>query len=222
MTKQDLEQMAAQGEGLQIEFKHRLPESQRIAREITALGNTCGGHLLIGVTDEGILSGVKDPEEELFALNRALKKHCTPQIVYAHEKVNISRTRSVVVIEIPVSHHRPHYVQEFNPWTKSVFVRFEDRCIEASDEARKLMRGVSNSDDILIQLGDKERLLLKHLEQRGKITVSSFTKCAKIHRGRASRMIVRMTRARILIHHIDVGEDYFTSGAALNSDLTER
>jgi len=218
MTKKDLEKMAAQGEGLYIEFKHCLPESERIAREVTALGNTRGGFMLIGVTDDGQLSGVKDPEEELFALNTALKKHCTPEINFKYEKVKVSRTRSVVAIEIPMSSDRPHYVQELGSKNRLVFVRFEDMCVEASHEARKLMRQYSNPDNVLIQLGDKERLLLRHLDQMGRVTVKSFSKCARIHPGRASRIIVRMTRARILIHHIDVQEDFFTPGIALTSE----
>jgi len=219
MTKQDLEKMTAQGEGLHLEFKHRLPESERIAREVTALGNTHGGHLLIGVTDDGKLSGVKDPDEELFALNRALKKHCSPEINFKHEKIKVSRTRAVVVIKIPVSLDRPHYVEGSNPWNRSVFVRLKDMCVEASNEARKLMKELTNSENVLIQLGDKERLLLKHLEQMGTVTVKSFSKYARIHPGRASRMIVRMTRANILVHHIDVQEDYFTQGTALTEGL---
>jgi len=219
MTKQDLEQMTVQGEGLHIEFKHRLPESERIAREVTALGNTHGGHLLIGVTDDGKLSGVKDPDEELFALNTALKKHCSPEIHFKHEKIKISRTRAVVVIQIPVSLNRPHYVEGSDPRNRSVFVRFKDMCVEASNEARKLMREFTNSDNVLIQLGDKERLLLKYLDQKGTITVKSFSNYARIHPGRASRMIVRMTRANLLIHHIDIEEDYFTQGPAFTEGL---
>ena len=103
MTKSDLKKMIFHGEGLRLEFKHRLPESERIAREVTALANTQGGHLLIGVTDHGHLSGVKDPEEELFLLQYALQQHCHPKVEYSHQLVKVSRTRVVVVLIIPAS-----------------------------------------------------------------------------------------------------------------------
>lgn len=218
MTKGNLEQIVADGEGLFLEFKHRLPESERVAREVTALANTNGGYLLIGVTDDGSLSGVKDPEEEMYALNHALEKYCTPEIALKSEYIKVSRTRTVVVIKIPLSTTRPHYVRDLSTHKRSVFVRYRDMCIVASREARKLMRRTPDMESVLIELGEKERLLLHLLEQAGRVSVYSFAKYAKIHPGRASRIIVRMTRAGILLHHIDLNEDYFTTGEALHSN----
>ncbi len=216
MTKKHLERIVAEGEGLLLEFKHRLPDSERIAREVTALANTSGGDLLIGVTDNGHLSGVKDPEEEMYALRHALAEHCTPDINLCSEYIKISRTRTVVVIRIPVSEVRPHYVQDPSTRQRSVFVRYQDMCIAASREAQKLMRR-PDTENVLIQLGEKECLLLKFLEEKGRVTVSRFARDANIYPGRASRMMVRMTRAGVLVHHIDLHEDYFTAGKALQS-----
>ncbi|MCY3629255.1 MAG: ATP-binding protein [Bacteroidetes bacterium] len=215
MTKGGLEQIVADGEGLFLEFKHRLPESERVAREVTALANTSGGYLLIGVTDDGNLSGVKDPEEEMYALNHALEKYCTPAIALKSEYIKVSRTRTVVVIKIPLSPVRPHYVRDLSTHQRSVFVRYRDMCIVASREARKLMKQSPETENVLIELGEKERLLLHLLEQVGRVSVHSFAKRARIHPGRASRIIIRMTRAGILLHHIGLNEDYFTAGEAL-------
>ena len=215
MTKADLELMVLEGEGSNLEFKHRLPDSERIAREVTALANTHGGHLLVGVRDDGTLSGVKDPEEEMYVLHEALNQHCTPEIALKSEWIKISRTRTVIAIEIPLSTHRPHYVRVFSSKQSSVFVRFQDMSIEASREARKLMTRIPASENTLIHLGEKERILFQNLEQLGQITVRKFSRIAKIPYGKASRIIVRMTRARLLVHHIDLNEDYFTVGDAL-------
>lgn len=217
MTRRALEQMVAAGEGVCLEFKHRLPQSERIAREITALANTRGGHLLVGVTDIGNLTGVKDPEEELHLLRRALEEYCKPSVRVEIENVQVSRTRTVIVIRIPVSHRlRPHYVLSLPTQARSVFVRHQDMCIVASREACKLMRAQGESEATLIELGEKERLLLKQLEQDERVTVYTFARHAKIHRGRASRILVRLTRAKILTHHIDLNDDYFTAGTALS------
>ena len=217
MTRRTLERMVAAGEGLYLEFKHRLPESERVAREITALANTQGGHLLVGVTDHGELTGIKDPEEEIHLLHRALKKYCIPNITFEIEHVRISRARTVIVVRVPASRQlRPHYVQSLSSQARSVFVRYQDMCIIASREACKLMRSRPESETTLIQLGEKERLLLKQLEREGCVTVYTFANYAKIHPGRASRILVRLTRANILMHHIDLNEDYFTPGTALS------
>ena len=215
MTRGDLKQLVAQGEGLRLEFKHRLPEPERVVREVTALANTCGGYLLIGIADDGKIRGVKDPEEEIYALNSALNQYCFPEVAVELERVKVSRTRTVVMVKTAISPMRPHYVRNPRSRDQCVFVRFEDMCIEASREARKLMYNSPDAENVLIKLGAKERLLLKQLEQVGRVTVNGFAKYAKIHPGRASRIIVRMTRAKILVHHIDLEEDYFTAGAAL-------
>ncbi len=215
MSRGDLKQLVAQGEGLRLEFKHRLPEPERVAREVTALANTFGGHLLIGVADDGTINGVKDPEEEIYALNSALEQYCFPDVIVELERVSVSRTRTVMIVKISTSPVRPHYVRNPSSLHRSVFVRFEDMCIEASREARKLMHSSSDAEGVLIKLRAKERLLLKQLEQVGRVTVYGFAKYAKIHPGRASRIIVRMTRAKILVHHISLEDDYFTAGSAL-------
>lgn len=215
MSRGDLQQLVAQGEGLRLEFKHRLPEPERVVRELTALANTSGGYLLIGIADDGRIRGVKDPEEEVYALNSAIKQYCFPEVAVELERVRVSRTRTVVIVKTSASPMRPHYVRNPCSQGRCVFVRFEDMCIEASREARKLMYSLPDSENVLIKLGAKERLLLKQLEQKGRVTVYGFAKYAKIHPGRASRIIVRMTRAKILVHHIDLEDDYFTAGAAL-------
>ena len=217
MTKGDLQQMVAKGEGLRLEFKHSLPEGSRIAREITALANTRGGYLLVGVSDDGDLTGVKDFEEQIYALNQALEQFCVPSVSLELESIKVSRTRTALVVKIPLSSNRPHYVQNSVTRKRIVFVRFEDMCIVASQEAQKLMRKSAIDENILITLGEKERLLLKQLELKEKVTVKGFAKYAKIHPGRASRILIRMTRAKILAHHIDPEEDYFTAGVSLST-----
>ena len=53
MTLTDAQQLIAQGEGHQIEFKLKAKHPDRIIREIVAFSNSKGGHLFIGVDDDG-------------------------------------------------------------------------------------------------------------------------------------------------------------------------
>jgi len=57
MTLQEVKELAAKGEGLQIEFKKKAAFPEKIVREVIALANTQGGTLLIGVDDDGTVSG---------------------------------------------------------------------------------------------------------------------------------------------------------------------
>lgn len=54
-----LERITA-GEGKTLEFKRALPSHAQIARTVVAFANTSGGHILIGVADDGSLVGVDE------------------------------------------------------------------------------------------------------------------------------------------------------------------
>lgn len=56
MTLQDLNGLNLEGETIRIEFKRQLSDGE-IYEEIVALANTDGGTLLIGVEDDGTVTG---------------------------------------------------------------------------------------------------------------------------------------------------------------------
>ena len=50
--------MIAEGEHQQQDFKTRIDDSRKIARTLVAFANADGGRMLIGVKDNGTVSGV--------------------------------------------------------------------------------------------------------------------------------------------------------------------
>lgn len=61
--KHPLEVLIAQGEHQQQDFKFEVSDSKKIARTLSAFANTDGGRLLIGVKDNGKISGIRGDEE---------------------------------------------------------------------------------------------------------------------------------------------------------------
>jgi len=61
MDAESLNELIAQGENLEIEFKsdRRKISDREIYEEVVALANTSGGHLLIGVEDDGSITGAQ-------------------------------------------------------------------------------------------------------------------------------------------------------------------
>ena len=215
MTRQDLINLVAQGEGLHLEFKYRVPTPQRLAKEVTAFANTGGGYLLIGVGDDGSLSGLKDVEEEEYALHETLRIYIQPPVEVQLQRVRISRKREIIVVMVSVSAVRPHYVVDSASNRRTVFIRIKDMSVEASRESRKLMYNSGEGQEIWFEFREKERKLLRYLEQYERITVRQFSKLARIPKPSASRTLVRLTRADLLQHHPDLEDDYFTYGKAL-------
>ena len=59
----------------------RIDDSKKIARTLAAFANTEGGRLLIGVKDNGNISGV-NVEEEFHMIEAAAEMYCKPAIEF--------------------------------------------------------------------------------------------------------------------------------------------
>lgn len=210
MNTQDVSRLVAQGEGVRLEFKHRVPRPRRIAREVIALANTEGGFVLIGVSDNGELVGVKDRNEEFFALQEALVRLVSPEIALSIEAVRISGNRDVVVVRVPTSHERPHVLVDPDTREETAFIRVGADSVEASEVAMSLMEE-EEQNGVHFTFGDRERRLLRYLDRHERITVQEYARMARLSPAKASSTLVVLTRAGLLRLHSAVGEDYFTA-----------
>ena len=59
----ELQQLISSGESDTLDFKKRISHPDRIARTLASFANTRGGTILVGVMDNGMISGI-DLEEE--------------------------------------------------------------------------------------------------------------------------------------------------------------
>jgi predicted HTH transcriptional regulator len=220
MTLDELKRIVSLGEGQHLEFKRRVPRPERLAKEIVAFANTQGGRLLLGVDDDGLISGVKDVHEEIFLLEKALETHCDPAIGFRIHALPVSRRREVVVIDVPDSSSKPHFlVHTGNDDRPTAYVRVSDRSIEASREVVRMMRWKRKPTDTHFEFGPTEQLLMRYLDSYHHITVSQFARVAHVTRKNASWKLLLLTRAGILHLHPDEREDYFTlSGRAMRTE----
>ena len=51
--------LIGEGEHQQQDFKYKVTDAQKLARSVSAFANTDGGRLLIGVRDDGHISGIR-------------------------------------------------------------------------------------------------------------------------------------------------------------------
>lgn len=213
MTAADVARLAASGEGPSIEFKHRVPRPARLAKEVVAFANTDGGRLFVGVNDDGTVVGVRDGEEEAYAIEHALATHIDPPLAFRIAHIPILAThRDVLMIDVPPSLHRPHFVvDEAAAAPPQAYVRVGASSVEASKEAVKLMRrGPEDARGVRFEFGDKEALLMRYLEAYGRITVAGFAQVAGVPARQARHTLVLLTRAGVLAHHTGAKEDTFT------------
>ncbi|GGZ19663.1 hypothetical protein GCM10007049_10190 [Echinicola pacifica] len=207
MTLQEVSKIARKGEGLQVEFKKKVAHPEKIIREVVALANTEGGHLLIGVDDDRTVSGQRYIEEDIFLLNKAIHEGIKPAIDYELHTVSINEKKGVAVYTIPKSFHRPHYI--IDEGRKRSFVRVEDRTVQASKEMWEILRRGKKEQDIIFRYGDKEMKLMQAFNEQDTITVKQYAKIAKLPRFIASKTLIRLVLANVLMIIPQEQEDLF-------------
>ena len=208
MTIQEVKELALKGEGLQIEFKKKANFPEKIVREVIALANTQGGSLLIGVDDDGTVSGQRFIEEEIFVMEKAIRELIFPPLEVEVATVKLSEKKGVAVFRIPHSPNRPHFL--LVQGKKLSFIRVQDRTVQASREVCEVLRKSRVPRDTVFTYGKKEEVLMKFLAEQEKINVKEFAKIASIPLYMASKTLVRLVVANVLQLHPQEGADFFT------------
>ena len=198
--------MVLKGENESLEFKRKANFPEKIVKEIVAFANTNGGNLLIGVDDNGEVTGIKNKEEDLYILSQAIKNYCIPDIDYNIDIVPLSEKRAVLNYSIFESKNKPHFVTENALGNqKKAYLRVKDRSIQASREMVQILKKRELIKDQKVYLGKKEKILMNYLGQYNEITLSKFSEIATINNSVASKTLVWLVLANIL--EIEARED---------------
>ena len=99
MTADDLQILLQEGEGTTLEFKESL--SLSFARELVALANTIGGRIILGVRDNGIVTGVRD-SNTLRSRVQYIARNCDPRVT-----VRVQPMGEVIVVHVKESDSKP-------------------------------------------------------------------------------------------------------------------
>lgn len=205
-----LKKLTAKGEGLHLEFKKKANFPEKIAKELVAFANTDGGLLLLGVDDDGTVSGTRDIEGEVFVMEETIEKLIKPRLAYQAQVIKINDKKGLAIFEIPKSEKRPLYLRNA-PQSKEgkAYVRNGDQSLQASREMREILRRRCSEKDIQFTFGEKEQMLMKLLDERQYITLLDFSKAAKISKFVASRTLIRLVLANVLEILPKEGEDHY-------------
>lgn len=207
MTIQEIGKLAQKGEGLHIEFKKKAAHPEKIVKEIVAMANTDGGYLLIGVDDDGTVSGQRFIDEEVYAMDKAINDLIFPAITLKKYVVPLNQKKGVAIYLIKKSENRPHFI--FEDKKKKAFVRVEDRSIQASKEMWEIMKRQKRENNIVFQYGRKEEVLIKALATRSYITLKEYMQLAKLPIYIASRTLVKLVLANVIDVIPQESEDRF-------------
>jgi predicted HTH transcriptional regulator len=200
----NLRNLVRHGEGIRLEFKMKVKFPEKIIKELVAFANTEGGHLFIGVSDAGVIEGVKFAEEEQFLLERAISNYCFPAFTYRAYRIRLDNGREVLVYQIYESVDKPHFVQLATDPHPICYVRVKDRTIQASKEMKQILRR-ENDEGMSFAYGEIERWLMEYLRSNQQISLSEFAIKCNLPNWLASRKLVLLVLSRVL--KIEPGEN---------------
>lgn len=215
MKRSELKELIEGGENIHCEFKRKFSTTEKISREMIAFANTKGGFILFGVDDNKEIVGVESEKSESELIKDAALNYCEPPLEFNLEYIDMNG-KEVVVAEIPESDKKPHRLQdflsEFDINKAVVTIRVNDKSIQASKEMVRILRAQANDLQLKkYSIGPTEKVVFDYLAKNETITVKTLSGLVNISERRASRTLVKLVRANLLMIHIkDNGEEYFT------------
>ncbi len=194
-----VQRLVAKGEGQRIEFKKKVNFPEKIVKEVVAFANTHGGKLLLGVDDDGTISGTRNIEGDVFLLEDAIKRLVNPAFDYEVHILKINQKKGVAIFNIPEGSDKPYGVKEhIKADHGTVFVRSGDESIKASKEMRQILRRRNNERDERFNYGAKEQVLMQMIDESQFVTLEEFANKAEIPKFMASKTLVKLVLANLL------------------------
>jgi ATP-dependent DNA helicase RecG len=161
MTHTELLEIISNGENSGVEFKRDSVQKDDLAKELVALSNLSGGIVLLGVEDDGSISGVTRTDLEEWVMNICRDKIRPPLIPFFETVRDVERGKDVAVVRVT----RGFDVHSF--WRdnrKTYLIRVGTQSREASGE--ELARLFQQRGLIRAELRPVSGAKLEDLDQR--------------------------------------------------------
>jgi predicted HTH transcriptional regulator len=202
----DLALLIAAGEGDRLEFKKTITHLHKIARTLVSFANTRGGIILVGVRDDGIITGI-DPEEEKYSLQQAAEFYCQPPVkILFKEKEHEELT--VLQAFIPESKQKPHLALcREDDWRG--YVRVKDESVQTSKMVLQALK-TAEPAPAYSGLNKLELAILEALTNQPSLTLKQLMHLTNISKRRAHRLLVNLVLLGLICLHDKEKEPYYT------------
>lgn len=194
----ELEKYIREGEHQTQDFKFRIDSAQKIAKTLSAFANTDGGSLLIGVKDNGKITGV-DPQEEYYMIEGAATLYCKPPVAFNTVVYQNDDEHYVLQIEVPESQEKPHYAKdEQGKWL--AYIRQADENFLANRVLIHYMKDkkLDSQRKNMVAYSQDERALFNLLSQEKEISLSRFIKKTKLPLYKGERLLATFLKWGII------------------------
>jgi predicted HTH transcriptional regulator len=84
-----------QNEGGKLDFKLKITSKEKIAKTLTALANSEGGFLVVGMSDKKEIIGI-DVEEERYMIESANEEFCFPSVSMVLDEIKVFNDKTMM------------------------------------------------------------------------------------------------------------------------------
>ena len=201
----ELKKRIASGEGVSLDFKFRIDDQKKIARTLVAFANTTGGSLLIGVKDNGKISGC-NPEEEFYMIQGAAEVYCNPVIPFRSQVIQEGH-HLVLEIEVPASEIKHKAQDENGDW--KLYHRLEDQTLLANKIVFLLWRYKKEGKKRAESFTPEVLELLRLIREHEPVTISKLFRESKLSKSKVNEHIATLVYWQVVGREItDSGIKY--------------
>lgn len=120
MLKKELQEIITNGENSGIEFKRDDIRPEQLAKEIVAMANFQGGRVLLGVEDNGSVSGLQRNDTEEWVMH-VIRDKIHPLILPYYETVQLDDGKRIAILSFQQGISKPYVVR--NKGEEKIYIR---------------------------------------------------------------------------------------------------
>lgn len=156
-----IQSLIVQGEHQHLDFKQTISDSRKIARSLVAFANTEGGTLLVGVKDNGNISGIRS-DEEIYMLDAAVKLYCRPNVPVVLRLWEPIKNKHVLEVEVSADRSKIwRAIDDDDNW--KIWIRHHDKNILVDKVWEKVWYRRQNRDQKTIIFSGHQLSVLENL-----------------------------------------------------------
>lgn len=184
----ELNKKIQKGEGVELDFKFRIDDQKKIARTLVAFANTQGGSLLIGVKDNGKVSGT-NPEEEYYMIEGAADIYTKPRVLF-ETQVWQEGHHLVLEVIVPKSNFKHRAKDENGAW--KTYVRVNDHTLIGNKILNKVWylqdKGVNRPE----QFDDEVLFFIQKIKELEPVSLSKLYRTSGLSLKKVDRILTTL------------------------------
>ena len=141
MTRTELFELIANGENSGVELERDDARPEELAKGVVAFANFQGGRILLGVEDDGTISGLQRDDLKHWVMNTVFGRYVHPMIVPFYEEMKIDEQHSVAMIRVSQGATKPYVVRDHD--REDIYIRLGSTSRLATQEQQERLYGLA-------------------------------------------------------------------------------